>query len=60
MLTNIAEVLTYRQITVRKMKAVYHTLNYFNLDISSECFIGECWIPQKRVIDVKNLLTEVN
>lgn len=28
---------------VRKMKAIYHTLNLFDLDVTTKCMIGECW-----------------
>ncbi|KAL7060085.1 hypothetical protein AAHC03_09256 [Spirometra sp. Aus1] len=30
-------------IRVRKMKAIYHTLNLFDLDVTTKCMIGECW-----------------
>ena len=32
-------------VKVRKIKAIYYTLNFFNLDTSQKCLIAECWIP---------------
>ncbi|XP_013104189.2 V-type proton ATPase 116 kDa subunit a1 [Stomoxys calcitrans] len=33
-------------VSVKKMKAIYHTLNMFNVDVSNKCLIGEGWLPQ--------------
>merc|ERR1719237_1226173 len=33
-------------VKVWKIKAIYHTLNAFNLDTSQKCLIAECWIPR--------------
>ncbi|XP_036344559.1 LOW QUALITY PROTEIN: V-type proton ATPase 116 kDa subunit a1-like [Rhagoletis pomonella] len=44
-LAGIAKHLPIWSIKITKMKAIYHTLNYFNIDVTSKCLIGECWVP---------------
>jgi len=39
-------------IKVRKIKAIYHTLNCFNVDVTEKCLVAECWIP---VADLDNI-----
>jgi len=33
------------QIKVKKIKAIYHTMNMFNNDVARKCLIAECWTP---------------
>ena len=33
------------QIKVKKIKAIYHTMNMFNNDVARKCLIAECWAP---------------
>ena len=43
---------------VRKLKAIYHTLNLFNVDIAQKCLIGECWCPSADIPQIKDALQE--
>lgn len=45
-------------VMVCKMKAIYHTLNFFNMDVSKKCLIGECWIPVKDIDTVQKALND--
>lgn len=45
---------------VKKMKAIYYTLNLFNVDVTKKCLIGEGWIPVGDVEVVRNALTEAS
>lgn len=44
-LYSVAKELPTWIIMVHKMKAIYHTLNLFNMDVTKKCLIGECWVP---------------
>lgn len=40
------------------MKAIYHTLNLFNMDVTKKCLIGECWVPVNDLPVVRKSLTD--
>ena len=44
------------QIKLRKIKAIYHTLNMFNNDVARKCFIAECWAPNSKLDELQNAL----
>jgi V-type H+-transporting ATPase subunit a len=43
-------------IKVRKMKAIYATLNLFNFDVTQKCLIAECWCPNSHLDTVRTAL----
>ncbi|EDW80571.1 uncharacterized protein Dwil_GK11491 [Drosophila willistoni] len=43
---------------VKKMKAIYHVLNLFNVDLGSKCLIGEAWVPKRDLELVEVALAE--
>jgi V-type H+-transporting ATPase subunit a len=45
-------------VMVRKMKAIYHTLNMFNLDVTKKCLIAECWVPVQDLAGVRKALAD--
>lgn len=45
-------------IKVKKLKAIYHIMNLFSIDLSQKCVIGECWIPTADIQLIKNALIE--
>ncbi|XP_014220358.1 V-type proton ATPase 116 kDa subunit a-like isoform X1 [Trichogramma pretiosum] len=57
-LHSVAKDLPMWIIMVKKMKAIYHTLNLFNMDVSKKCLIGECWVPVSDLQTVQNCLAE--
>ncbi|XP_071491442.1 V-type proton ATPase 116 kDa subunit a 1-like [Diadema antillarum] len=53
LLTLAAKSLRVWLIKVRKLKAIYHTLNLFNLDVTQKCLIAECWCPVTDLDSIK-------
>lgn len=45
---------------VKKMKAIYHTMNMLNVDLGSKCLIGECWVPTRELEQVETVLAEAS
>lgn len=45
-------------IIVKKIKAIYHVMNLFNMDVSRKCLIGECWIPTNDMHMVQKALSD--
>ena len=38
------------------MKAVYHTMNLFNVDVTQKALIGECWCPVTELENIQQAL----
>lgn len=57
-LVSVAKELSLWIVMVRKMKAIYHTLNLFNMDVSKKCLIGECWVPINDLPVVRKALSD--
>lgn len=45
LLQTIAKNIHVWLVKVKKIKAIYHTMNMFNLDVTQKCLIAECWAP---------------
>jgi len=43
-------------IKIRKIKAIYHTLNLFNVNIAEKCLIAKCWCPVKDLGQIQEAL----
>ncbi|XP_054163547.1 V-type proton ATPase 116 kDa subunit a 1-like [Oppia nitens] len=43
-------------IKVRKMKAIFHSMNMFAFDVTQKCLIAECWCPTDRLDNVRMAL----
>ncbi|XP_044727031.1 V-type proton ATPase 116 kDa subunit a1 isoform X2 [Chrysoperla carnea] len=57
-LVSVAKELSNWSIMVRKMKAIYYTLNLFNMDVTKKCLIGECWAPVNDLTTVQKALAD--
>lgn len=57
-LIGVAKELQNWSVMVRKMKAIYHTLNLFNMDVTRKCMIGECWVPTADLQNVQKALAD--
>ncbi|KAG5895378.1 hypothetical protein JTB14_029601 [Gonioctena quinquepunctata] len=57
-LVSVAKELQNWSIMVSKMKAIYHTLNFFNMDVTKKCLIGECWVPSHDIPVVQKSLAD--
>lgn len=58
-MNNIGRNLTCWRIMVKKMKSIYHCLNYFNMDLTNRCMIGECWVATRDIPSVQRVLETV-
>lgn len=57
-LVSVAKDLPKWIIMVKKIKAIYHVMNMFNMDVSQKCLIGECWIPTDDMYLVQKSLAD--
>ena len=57
-LVSVAKELQNWMVMVRKMKAIYHTLNMFSVDVSKKCLIAECWVPVRDLAGVRKALAD--
>ncbi|KAL1506096.1 hypothetical protein ABEB36_005524 [Hypothenemus hampei] len=57
-LVGVAKELQNWSIMVCKMKAIYHTLNLFNMDVTKKCLIGECWVSANDIPVVQKALAD--
>ncbi|XP_055906180.1 V-type proton ATPase 116 kDa subunit a 1-like [Eupeodes corollae] len=55
-LATVSKNLPTWSIMVKKMKAIYFTLNLFNMDVTQKCMIGECWVPTNDLMIVQRAL----
>lgn len=58
MLVRISKNIEKWTIRVLKMKAIYHTMNKFNVDVTNKCYVAECWIPVTYLPNVQRALVK--
>jgi len=56
LLQNAASNINMWLCKVRKMKAIYHHLNMFHIDVDRRCFVGEFWVPTKFIPEVNDTI----
>lgn len=57
-LGNVAFKLGAWDVKVQKIKAIYHTMNKFNIDVTRKALIAECWCPVRSLPDIQAALRE--
>ncbi|XP_021113283.1 V-type proton ATPase 116 kDa subunit a isoform X3 [Heterocephalus glaber] len=57
-LCKAAESVYSHAIQVRKMKAIYHTLNMCSFDVTNKCLIAEVWCPEADLQELCRALEE--
>eukprot|EP00056_Hartaetosiga_gracilis_P005753 m.88508 g.88508 ORF g.88508 m.88508 type:complete len:839 (+) comp12269_c0_seq1:132-2648(+) len=57
-LQNIAFRLGGWLVHVRKIKAIFHTMNKFNVDATRKCLIAECWYPTAKLAEIQEGLRD--
>ncbi|XP_063081559.1 V-type proton ATPase 116 kDa subunit a 2 isoform X2 [Cavia porcellus] len=57
-LCKAAESVSSRAVQVRKMKAIYHTLNMCSFDVTNKCLIAEVWCPEADLHELRRALEE--
>ncbi|KAH7372408.1 hypothetical protein KP509_17G002500 [Ceratopteris richardii] len=56
MLSMISHQFEHWNLMVRKQKAVYHTLNMLNIDVTRKCLVAEGWCPVSAKLQIQDAL----
>ena len=59
-LLRVGEMIDQWTVFVRKEKAVYHTMNLFNYDMTRKCLIAEGWCPSSAINAIQYALHAVS